>query len=191
MNETLAMLKPYIREELCKLSYDELAIMYQTNPSDDIVASVFNKVYLMALQISSNYWSIDKDDLSSYCLECIVKCLKNYDSEHYKNAFTSMFHKYYTSCLRNITVAANYKKRKCIMESLDEIYDFGTEDDYYLIPEILPKNLTKNERAVCEMLSKGFDSFSIINCLDITAGGLSYLKKSIRIKLSTLQSAPV
>lgn len=43
MVDTLNMLKPYIQQDLCKLTLVELAYMYQLDSNDDILASSYEK----------------------------------------------------------------------------------------------------------------------------------------------------
>lgn len=68
MVDTLNMLKPYIQQDLCKLTLVELAYMYQLDSNDDILASSYEKIYKLAMTISKKYWGLDEADIESNCL---------------------------------------------------------------------------------------------------------------------------
>lgn len=187
MVDTLNMLKPYIQQDLCKLTLVELAYMYQLDSNDDILASSYEKIYKLAMTISKKYWGLDEADIESNCLYQLDFCLRTYDTTK-SNSFISYFSKCLSNKFRELTESINYLKRKCILEPIDNALDIGVSDVYNTLELLLPSNLTKSELAYCELASQGYDNTYIANYLKVSRMTICNIRKSLKVKLSTLQN---
>lgn len=187
MVDTLNMLKPYVKSDLCKLTLVELAYMYQINGNDDILASSYEKLYKLAINISNKYWGLDKDDIESNCLYQLDFCLRTFDSTK-SDSFISYFSKCLSNKFRELTEGINCLKRKCILEPIDNALDIGVSDVYSVLELLLPNNLTKSELAYCELASQGYDNTYIANYLKVSRMTICNIRKSLKVKLSPLQN---
>ena len=186
MNSTLTTLSPYIKEELYKLSYGQLAEMYKSKNSNDVLSSCYKKIYKLVIIINEKYWGLNEDDYESYCLELLDFCLKTFNTDS-SSSFVSYFSTCYKNKLRELTESLNYKKRKCILEPLDSILDYGVFGDYDFLDELLPNTLTYKERMYCELVSKGYDNSYVQEVLNVSRMTICNIRKSLKIKLSSLQ----
>lgn len=185
MNETYLMLKSYAKKDLCELTYEELAHKYQKESNSDILASSYVNIYKLANTISSKYYTVDPDDVQSYCLEKLDYCLRTYDSSD--KSFISYFCTCYKNMLNDIIKGFNRMKRINITESLDTVLDIGIEDTYNLLSVILPTTLTNNERRYCELASEGYNNTDIANYLGVSRMTICNIRKSLKVKLNDLQ----
>lgn len=184
MDKTLKMFRPFIDKELGEKSLGELAYLYQSSPTSNILATSFEKIFKLAVSVSGKYWGLDDEDVASWCLEKLDYCLKTYNG---KASFQTYFSRVFSNKLREETEKLNYKKRKCILESLNEIIDIGLEDTYNLLDMLLPRDLTTNEKGYCMLASQGYDNTYIAEILDVSRMTVSNIRKSLRVKCSSLQ----
>lgn len=187
MDDTLNMLKPYANKDLCKLTYEELACIYQTNHNEEVLASSYINIHKLVDTIALKYYTIDDTDKQSYCLEKLDYCLRTYNSNKDKN-FVSYFCTCYKNMLNDIVKGFNYMKRSSILESLDSIVETGIEDTYDVLSMLLPTNLTYKERVYCELASQGYDNTYIASYLDVSRMTICKIRKSLKIKLNGLQT---
>lgn len=186
MNDTYLMLKSYAKKDLCELTYEELAHKYQESDNSDILASSYINIHKLVNSISTKYYSIDLDDMQSYCLEKLDYCLRTYDSKD--TSFISYFCTCYKNMLNDIVKGFNCMKRINITEPLEAVVEVGINDTYNLLSMILPNNLTNNERAYCELASAGYDNTYIANYLGVSRMTICKVRKSLKIKLNGLQT---
>lgn len=185
MYDTLKLLSGLVDTDLGKWSLEELALYYQTSPDTKVLATAYEKIYKLAILLNEQYWGLDKQDYPSFCLEKLDFCLRTYKSS---GKFTTYFSTVYKNKLREETEKLNYKKRKCLLQSINDIVETGVEDTYNLLELILPSNLTIREREVCIMKSEGYDNKDCAEKLNVSKMTISNIEKSLRVKLSTLQN---
>lgn len=186
MSDTLSMLKPYIRVELCNMSYEDLACKYQQNMSDDVLASSYKKVYRLAKSISTKYYNIPEDDIESYCLQKLSYCLSTYNPK-VNDSFVSYFCLAYRRALNNIVRSVS-KLNSSLFEPLEVLLEEAVYDTYDLIEDILPDNLTSSEKTCCLMLYQGYSVTEISKYLGVSRPTVTTLKKSVGFKINSLQN---
>lgn len=185
MDSTLKLLSPFISDKYSNISFEELAYLYQKAPETNILATTFSKIYKLAIVVCDEFWGLNDEDIASWCLEKLDYCLKTYNG---KSLFTTYFCTVFRNKLREETERLNYKKRKCILESINAIIDIGIEDTYNLIEIILPDNLTQKEYQYCMLASEGYDNSYIADTMNVSRMTISNIRKSLRLKFATLQS---
>lgn len=185
MLKTLALLKPFVTEELGRCSLNDLALQYQAQPDPRILATAYNKIYKLATVVKNQYWGLNEDDVASFCLEELDKCLRSYNGS---SQFTTYFCTVFRNKLRTETESLNYKKRKCILESINDLINIGVEDTYNLIELLLPNTLTDKEYKLCMLESEGYSSRECAEIIGCSVMTISNMKKSLRIKLDGLQN---
>ena len=184
MEKTRKLFNPFVDNELLGVSLNELAIMYQKMPTTVILATSFEKTFKLAQLIQNQYYGLNEEDVVSWYLEKLDLCLKTYNGVA---QFQTYFAKVFRNKLREETEKQNYKKRKCILESINDIVEIGLEDTYNVIDMLLPKNLTSNEHDYCILASQGYDNAYIAQQLDVSRMTISNIRKSLKVKCIDLQ----
>lgn len=185
MYDTLKLLKPFIQVSLNDYPLENLALFYQSKPDTNILATAFSKLFNLIFKIKDEYWGLDETDIASWSLEILDKCLRTYNG---LAKFTTYYAKCFRNKLREETEKQNYKKRKCILVSINDVVEEGLCDVYNLIDLLLPKNLTDKEKTYCLLASKGYDNSFIADVLGVSRMTISNIRKSLQIKLATLQN---
>lgn len=185
MYSTYKLLKPLVDKNLDSYSLEELAFMYQQNSESRILATSYCKIYRLAIMLSNKYWGLTEADVASFCLEKLDMCLLTYQEG---SAFTTYFGKVFCNKLREETENLNRKKRKCILESINDLINVGVEDTYNLIEMMLPANLTSKERTLCIMESQGYDRKDVASELNVSRMTIHNMEKSLQVKLSPLRN---
>ena len=184
MIDTLNVLKPFISTKFENMTYEELSNYYKVSNDAYILASSYSKIYKLAINISEKYWGLTSSDYASFCLEKLDYCLKTYNPEY---KFTTYFATVYGNKLREETENLNRKKRKCVLESINDLINIGIEDTYNVLSMILPTTLTYKERIYCELASKGYDNAYIAEQLNVSRMTICNIRKSLQNKLADLQ----
>lgn len=177
------LLKPLSSES--DIPLESLAMQYQKCDTSTILATAYCKIFKLAIIINNEYYGLCEDDMASWCLEKLDMCLRTYNGQ---NKFSTYFSKVYRNKLREETERLNYKKRKSILVSINEVIEEGVEDVYNLIELMLPKNLTSKEHTYCILASKGYDNAFIADNMNVSKMTISNIRKSLKVKLSTLQN---
>ena len=185
MLNTLKMLKPLIADEMRGLTLNELALMYQETHDCRILATSYSKIYKLAISISNNFWGLSESDLASFCLEKLDYCLLTYKPDF---QFTTYFSTIFRNKLREETEALNYKKRKCILVSINELINIGIEDTYDILEMFIPSNLTDREYKLCKLESIGYDKKDCAKKLGVSTMTICNMEKSLRNKFNCLQN---
>ena len=178
MYSTYKLLQPLVDKNLDSYSLEELAFMYQQNSESRILATSYCKIYRLAIMLSNKYWGLTEADVASLCLLTYQE----------GSAFTTYFGKVFCNKLREETENLNRKKRKCILESINDLINVGVEDTYNLIEMMLPANLTSKERTLCIMESQGYDRKDIASELNVSRMTIHNMEKSLQVKLSPLRN---
>ena len=185
MEKTKRLLQPFVEGDLLKLPLNELAIMYQETPTTNILATSFEKTFKLVMLIKNEYYGLNEDDIVSWYLEKLDMCLRTYNG---KAQFQTYFATVFRNKLREETERINYKKRKCILESINDIVEIGLDDTYNLIDMLLPNNLTQKEHDYCILASEGYDNSFIADELSVSRMTISNIRKSLKVKCIDLQS---
>lgn len=185
MYNTLKFLYPLIDGHYEVLTLEELAEEYQIKLDPKILATAYEGIIKLAIIIKNKYWGLTEEDYASFCLERLDFCLRNYDITSTAK-FATYFCKVYGNKLREETERLNYKKRKCILESINELINVGVEDTYNLIEMLLPDTLTTNEYKLCKLESEGYDRAYCAKELGVSKMTIHNMEKSLRVKLSGL-----
>jgi RNA polymerase sigma factor (sigma-70 family) len=185
MEKTRRLFNPFVDNELLGESLNELAFKYQEMPTTVILATSFEKTFKLAQLIQNQYYGLNEEDVVSWYLEKLDLCLKTYDGTA---QFQTYFAKVFRNKLREETEKQNYKKRKCILESINDIMEIGLEDTYNVIDMLLPKDLTSKEHDYCILASQGYDNAYIAQQLDVSRMTISNIRKSLKVKCIDLQN---
>lgn len=185
MYSTYKLLQPLTDKKLNSLTLEELALQYKVNADSKILATAYCKIFKLAIMLSNKYWGLNESDIASFCLEKLDLCLRTYNSE---SAFTTYFGKVFCNKLREETENLSRKKRKCILESINNLINVGVEDTYNLIELMLPDTLTSKERKLCIMESEGYDRKDIAEELNVSRMTIHNMEKSLQIKLTDLRN---
>lgn len=186
MKKTLSILNPLICKPYTDLTLEELSALYKSNPTEQILATAYSKVLNLAILIRKRYYTVDEDDAASFCLEKLDYALQNYNSDTSFNFTTFFCHLFETSLKLEIQKNSR-KKRKGLLESIEDGIDVGLEDTYNVIEMLLPKNLTTNEHEYCILASEGYDNSDIAKYLGVSRMTICNIRKSLKIKLCGLQ----
>ena len=185
MYRTKEFLKSSVSTDYISLTLEEIASKYQIKQDIELFSTAFYKIFNLAVEIQNKYWGLNDDDVASWCLEKLDYCLKTYKEG---NKFTTYFYKVFSNKLREETESLNYKKRKGILVSINELLNSSVEDTYNVIEMILPTNLTDKEFKYCILASDGYDKSYIANKLEVSRMTICNIEKSLRNKLITLQN---
>lgn len=187
MYNTRKLLLPLVDGHYEGLTLEELCDEYKIKSDAKILATAFEKIYKLAIIIKNQYWGLSDEDYASHCLERLDFCLRHYDYRPNRpTKFSTYFCKVYSNKLREETESLNAKKRKCILESINELINVGVEDTYNLIEMLLPNTLTANEYQLCLLESEGYDKQYCADMLGVSRMTISNMEKSLRVKLADL-----
>lgn len=185
MYRTKEFLKSSVSTSYMTLTLEEIASKYQIQPDIALFSTAFYKVFNLCIDIQQKYWGLNEDDVASWCLEKLDYCLKTYKTG---NKFSTYFYKVFFNKLREETEALNYKKRKGVLVSINELLNTGIEDTYNFLELLLPKGLTDKEYKYCLLASDGYDKKYIADELQVSRMTICNIEKSLRNKLFTLQN---
>ena len=185
MTDVYNLFKPLVTKQYSEMSLEELACEYQKSDKSSILATAYCKIFKLAIIINNEYFGLEEEDTASWCLEKLDMCLRTYKAS---NKFSTYFSTVYRNKLREETERLNYKKRKSILVSINEIVEEGVNDVYDLIDVLIPKDLTVNEREYCMLASEGYDNAFIAEIMHVSRMTICNIRKSLRKKCVTLQN---
>lgn len=182
MNETLKLLSQIATRP--GTSLEDLATLYQKERMPDILASAFVGAYTMILSISTFYYGLSSEDVSSYALEKLDQALLTYVPD--SASFTTYFCTLLKNKLREETQALSTHKRKANIQSnsYEEMVEHGF--DIVSPPEemlILDECFTEKEKAYCHLITDGWTNAEIANKLQVSIMTLCNMRKKLRVKL--------
>jgi DNA-directed RNA polymerase specialized sigma24 family protein len=171
---------------------DGLIEVYQQTGEDDILGILYHELEMLVFKLSSSYWGLTKEDVSSFAFETIYQCLQTYKIDGGAK-FTSYFATSFKFRLRAETMALSQQKRKANLiavsyeELLEEGLDTGISSSYDIIimDAIDRLDLTSNEQKYCRLILEGkYNNTEIANILGLSVMSLSNMRKRLRIKLA-------
>lgn len=187
MYDTYKLLEPLVYKTLLDETLEVIAEKYETMPDSRLLATAYAKVYKLAIVINNGFWGLTEADMASFCLEKLDFCLRTYIKDKGVK-FITYFSRVYKNKLREETENLNRKKRKCILESINDLINVGVEDTYNLIEMLLPDTLTQKEYQLCLLESEGYDRAYCAEKLNVSRMTISNMEKSLRVKLNGLQN---
>lgn len=180
------MLRPLMAEEFKDTSLEDLAIEYQYTTDPCVLASAFNKVYLMSIQLGKKYMSVKSDDLASITLNNLDKCLQIFD--HSKNVkFSTYFHNVLENALKT-ELATNSRDKRAINQNTVEL-DANTQVDSGIdvLEELVPPGiLSDREMKMCRMFADGYTVSDIAKEFEVCYTRATKIKYRLAQKLSYL-----
>lgn len=192
MRNTLSTLSTLITDDIMNMSIDQIAKEYKKSLNPALLSLAFKNHYNLIIQTSKNYYGLADEDIASYSLEKLDYCLQTVDLDK------ALFSTYYTTVLMNKfreeTQALNTHKRKAIFYSdsyeklLDNGFDIAVADFYNtnLLEDLTEYDLTDKEVQYCKLIIKDFTNAEIAKLMDVSKMTLSYIRKSLRLKLYPL-----
>lgn len=187
MQETLKMMKSIITGEEVNYNENELILQYQQTKAPNILAYFFVNNYGIIKKTNLIYSILTSQDLASYCLQELDKCLLTMNVSK-ENKFIT----YFMKCLKNRLKAENnmlqMQKRKTILnyaELNENVPNF--ENNIEDINIILDNyKLSKLEQLQCKLLNAGYTCKEIAKILKITPATVS--NRNFKIKQKILQN---
>ncbi|MDD3039728.1 helix-turn-helix transcriptional regulator [Bacteroides sp.] len=183
------MFRRYVVPEKLNEPVERLAVEYQATLNHTIFATIFYKVFKLAVTISHEYYGLTAEDIASWSVEKLEYCLRTFKAEE-----NGKFSTYYGAVLRNKfkeeTVALTMQKRKVHMytDSLDKAVELGfdtpapTIDDMWLNIET-DSNLTPREKQFCYLVINRYSSLEIAETLGVSQMTLTNIRKQLRVKI--------
>lgn len=191
MFKTLQTLRPLINLELKNLTLEDISEKYRASLNPSLLALAFDKMYLLFISTSQNYYGLTSEDVASYALQELDFCLKTFNPGN--NTFTTYCIKVFKNRLREETTANNMQKRKANQcctnfEDISQfMYETDKEIDYIeLVSTLDTLNLTEREREYCDYLMQGWKTKDILDKMNVSAVRVCHIKKQLKKKLITL-----
>lgn len=196
MNNTLKLFSTLITPEYQNLSLEELAVVYTEGLNPSVLATAFSKLYNLIHNVSTKYYGLSSEDIASFSVEELDRCLQIYDSN--KGAFSTVYTTYLMNRFRKETEALNTQKRRAnlLSESYEALFvDNGIdipqypEQDYRIAMnetmEVLSDlGLTTKELKYCELTMMGFKNKEIADMLSVSVMTISNIRKRLREKVT-------
>lgn len=171
---------------------DQLVELYQQTGGDEILGVLYHELEMLIFNLSSSYWGLTKEDVSSFAFETVYQCLQTYRIDGGAK-FTSYFATSFKFRLRAETMALSQQKRKANLIAVsyeglvEDGFDVGVEclSDVAVIDAINRLALTTNEKKYCMLILEGkYNNTEIANILGLSVMSLSNMRKRLRIKLA-------
>jgi len=171
---------------------DQLVELYQQTGGDEILGILYRELEMLIFKLSSSYWGLTKEDVSSFAFETVYQCLQTYKIDGGAK-FTSYFATSFKFRLRTETVALNQHKRKANLTAVsyeglvEDGFDVGVDcfSDVAIIDAINRLALTTNEQKYCMLVLEGIhNNAEIAEFLGLSVMSLSNMRKRLRIKLA-------
>lgn len=176
---------------------DKLVKLYQQTGGDEILGVLYHELEMLIFNLSSSYWGLTKEDVSSFAFETVYQCLQTYRIDGGAK-FTSYFATSFKFRLRAETLALNQHKRKANLSiyssSYEEMVGNGFNIAYDPYQEIYlydalerTPNLTDCERLYCRYLVIGkYSNEEIAGRMKVSVMTLCNMRKRLQVKLKEL-----
>lgn len=196
MENTLKLFTTLTTPEFESMDLEHLAVAYTKDLNPSVLATAFCKLYKLIISTSSSYFGMTDEDIASFSIEELDKCLQVYDPS--KGAFSTIYTIYLKNRFRMETQQLNTYKRKANLyndsyEGMLEVVGIDIEakpyvDDEAEILQVLDDfkslHLTKRELEYCKLVMQGFKNKEIAEQFNVSVMTLSNLRKRIRQKVS-------
>lgn len=194
MNNTLRTLSTIITPEYEQMKLEQLAEVYTKELNPSVLASAFSKTFNLSISISQKFFGFSHEDIASFALETLDKCLQTYDND------SALFATYFTTVFRNRLREESeklntHKRKACLysssLESLvDNGFDIPTNDSInkkeYILEELSTLGLDDREIKYCSLLLDGYTNKEISEQFNTSIMTLSNIRKKLRIKLADI-----
>lgn len=194
MNNTLKTLSTIVTPEFNSMSLEQLAEAYTEGLNPSVLATAFSKTFVLIIDISRKFFGFTEEDIASYSLETLDKCLQTYNNA--KAAFSTYFTTVFRNKLRTESQLLSTQKRKSYlysnslevdMENGFDIVDTNQNDNVDgVINELTTYGLTERELRYCKYILEGYTNKEISEIFNTSVMTLSNIRKKLKIKLATL-----
>lgn len=177
-----------------KKKLEELVEIYQQTSGDEIIGALYKELEQLTYKISSAYWGLTTEDISSFSFETVYNCLRSFKLDG-GSKFTSYYSTSLKFRLRAETTALNQQKRKANLQENTSSYEELEENGFAIVfepeQEILLldaierlKSLTPSERMYCQYLIFGkYNNEEIAAIMGVSVMTLCYMRKRLQPKL--------
>ena len=188
MLETLENLRLITKQEDYKRDYKDLALEYSKTLNPSILAVVFDRNFGQINNLGNKYPIIAKEDLASFALEILDKCLQTYNAD--KAEFLTYFTNNLNFRLREEVSLLNTHKRKSIFNS--NSFEIMVENGFELEDseisnfetlDILEREVEGNLLKYCKLLMEGFTNNEIGKILGVSNTTLHNYRNKLKSKL--------
>lgn len=160
MENTLRLMKSILNGKERNTNESELIKEYQESLSPNILAYFYVNNFGLITRISRLYPILTHEDIASFCLQELDKCIQNYDS-NLNIKFTTYFSRCFKNKLRMEAEALQTQKRKSILNytNIDNttIEPYSQDIELSNIDFILDDyNLSLLEKLQCKLLHYGY-----------------------------------
>lgn len=188
MYNTVKMFQQYVIWGKLNEPLESLAVEYQATHSQALFATIFYKVFKLAITESHQFFGLSEQDIASWSVEKLHDCLTYFDRTQ-----NMRFTTYYGVALRNKFKeeinARNMQKRKIayfsdsLEQALERGFDYPAPDEDTTILELeTNKLLTEREKKFCYMVVQHYSSLEIAKTLGVSQMTLTNIKKQLRYK---------
>ena len=190
MKATLKMLNQLVEEEILEMTLEQISSKYQESKDPRYLATSFNKIYILAINISKNYYGLDNQEISSITVEKLDYCLLNYKKGVAK--FSTYFTTILKNALREKTQSLNAHKRKVIFCSgsyeaiIENGFDIKADEIENIVEVIESWQLKEAEENYCKLLVRGYSNKEIAEKLQVSIMSLCHWRKNMRDKINGL-----
>ena len=181
MESTLDLMKTILIGNYSLKDYKSLSDEYKTNLNPSILAEVFYRNFGQIKNLGEKYYLISEEDLASYSLEILDKCLRNYDSG--KAQFITYFTNNLNFKLRADTSLLSTHKRKANY-NVEDIDDHINMVDEVSDLSILDVDMDEILNKYCKLIMEGFSNSDISKMLGVSTTTLHNYRKRLRVILS-------
>lgn len=182
MQNTLKMMKKIITEESKKLTLEQLSEEYQKTLNPVFLAASFEKSFGLIIKISKKFKVLNDNDIASFSLEELDKCLQLWDKSK-GTGFITFFGFVLHNRFREELKFLNKDKRKIIfhVDLLRDDFDKIYNEDYF---DIKDYSLDEKEIKYCLYKLEGYSSREIANMMNVKTRNIYIWRKSIKQKFS-------
>lgn len=168
---------------------------YQKQPNDIILTYIYTQLYKSVLFLGRQYPLVPEDDQISLAFTELTKAISLYDASLHIKFIT-----YYLTFIKRLfgayTKSMYYNKNMANLHSLRETGTFVIDNHLKTshleaqfntieLLESLPEDLTRIEKAYCELVLKcpQMNKLDISLALDCSPSTITYINKRLQIKL--------
>lgn len=182
MVNTLKLMKDTLIGNESNYMEEDLIELYKANYAPNILAYFYVKNYPIIYQKSRLYKDLNDEDIASFCLQELDKCLLNFKPGN--NKFLTYFLKCFNRRLNNeiYYIYHNCRKTYLYTSELDDnlpAKELNVENLDFILNQY---KLTNNEKYTCKLINAGYSLKEIANKLKVS----NIYKRNLKIKQKIL-----
>ena len=189
MYETYLMMESIATNDFENDTLEELADKYKSTLNSSIFATAYVKLYKILYHTAKKYEnSVSWDDLVSYSLEVLDKCLQIYKEEK-GIKFVTFFLKCYE---RRAIMLANRNNKLTVPPvcdtAIDDLWFISHQDQYDFNDDLLKSlDLSEREKKYCYLCCLGYSILEIANIFNMSRNNVYLIQRKIKKKFNALQ----